>query len=111
MTYPESKNLFDLPDPMPDVEFVEALVPGREVRIERIVSMGHTTPEGVWYDQEQDEWVALVQGEARLEFAEGPMLGLTAGEHVLIPAHKKHRVSWTSSDPPCVWIAVHGRLK
>ena len=35
---------------------------------------------------------------------------LHAGDHALIPAHTKHRVEYTSTHPPCIWLAVHGRL-
>ena len=29
------------------------------------------------------------------------------GDFVNIPAHKKHRVEWTTPDEPTVWLAVH----
>jgi len=76
------------------------------VRIERIVSHGHVTPDGEWYDQDQDEWVLVLQGAARLSFEDRPDLALTAGEYVNIPAHVRHRVSWTRPDTPTVWLAV-----
>lgn len=39
---------------------------GAGVRVERIVSQGHVTPPGQWYDQDWDEWVSLLSGAARL---------------------------------------------
>jgi len=107
----DETNLFALPDPLPEVEHFEPLIPDRGILIERIVSVGHATPDGEWYDQERDEWVALLQGEAELEFEAGSMLRMSAGDHVLIPAHAKHRVSRTTSEPPCIWLAVHGTLR
>jgi cupin 2 domain-containing protein len=74
------------------------------VRIERIVSSA--TPDATLYDQPQDEWVLLLQGEAGLEIA-GEDLRLRAGEAVFIPAHTPHRVTDTASEPPCIWLAVH----
>ena len=101
-------NLFDLPSPLPTRELFEALIPDRKgLQIERIVSSGQTTPEGVWYDHEQDEWVALLQGEATIDYEDTRSIHLQAGDHTFIPAHERHRVSRTSVDPPCIWIAVH----
>lgn len=103
-------NLFQLPKELPPDEVFEPLLAGREVLIERILSSGQSTPEGQWYDQEKDEWVALLQGEAAISYEDGRILELKAGDCVLIPAHEKHRVERTSSRPPCIWLAVHARL-
>ena len=102
-------NLYDLPDPLPDAEEFTDLIPDRGVKIERIVSRGQMSP-GEWYDQDRDEWVVLIQGEAVLEYEDGETLRLGAGDHVLIPAHRSHRVNYTSRTPPCIWIAVFGKL-
>ena len=104
-------NLFNLPDPLPHNEDIIDLVRSDDIRIERIVSTGQTTPEGQWYDQDEDEWVALIQGEAVLEYENGERLNLFAGDHVLLPAHCRHRVACTSHNPPCIWIAVFGKLR
>jgi cupin 2 domain-containing protein len=105
---PPLANLFELPSPLPAFEKTEVLAAGKSVRIERILSTGQITPVGEWYDQAEDEWVTLLQGEAELRFAEGERHRLKAGDHLLIPAHCRHRVEYTSESPPCVWIAVHG---
>ncbi|MDG4597017.1 MAG: cupin domain-containing protein [Candidatus Contendobacter sp.] len=77
-------------------------------RLERIVSIGHATPPGQWYDQDEGEWVALLQGRAELRFAdEDTARVLVPGDYVWIPAHRRHRVEWTSHDPPAVWLALH----
>ena len=57
-----------------------------------------------------DEWVILLPGEASLAYADGSKIKLTAGDYLLIPAHQKHRVEYTSSEPPCIWLAVHAHL-
>ena len=103
-------NIFDLPDPLPTDEVFTELVSAEGLRIERIVSSGQTTETGKWYDQDSDEWVLLIQGVAVLEYENGERTGLNAGDHVLIPAHVRHRVVFTSEDPPCIWIAVFGDL-
>lgn len=103
-------NLYNLPDPLPDAEESTGLIPDRGVKIERIVSCGQTSPAGEWYDQDRDEWVVLIQGEAVLEYESGEKLRLNAGDHVLIPARRRHRVNYTSRRPPCIWLAVFGEL-
>jgi cupin 2 domain-containing protein len=104
-------NLFVLPLPLPAGEWSETLAAGAEVRIERIVSTGQASPPGFYYDQESDEWVALLQGRARLAWEDGRTRDLGPGDCVLLPAHERHRVAWTSSEPPAIWLAVHARLR
>ncbi|PSN16062.1 cupin [filamentous cyanobacterium CCT1] len=107
---PSTGNLFQLPSPLPAVEVFTALVETPHLRIERIISTGQTTPPGEWYDQGQAEWVILLQGSATLTYADGTALTLEPGDYVLIPAHVRHRVDYTSHEPPCIWLAVHGEL-
>ncbi|GKT07217.1 cupin domain-containing protein [Desulforhabdus sp. TSK] len=89
-------------------ELLEELVCTGGTRIERIISKGHTTPEGTWYDQDTSEWVMVVQGSARLRFEEDDvLLSMQAGDWITIPAHVKHRVEWTDPDRETIWLAVH----
>ena len=77
------------------------------LRIERIVSTGQANPEGFWYDQDEGEWVVVLQGEAKLRFAdEANARHLRAGDCVDIAAHRQHRVDWTAPDQVTVWLAV-----
>jgi cupin 2 domain-containing protein len=90
---------------LPDELFTTLLdAPG--VRIERIVSHGHASPENFWYDQPRHEWVVVLKGAARLRF-EDETIELQPGDFLNIPAHKKHRVEWTTPDGPTIWLAVH----
>ena len=100
-------NLFaDLPQHLPD-ELVTTLLDATNVRIERIISHGHASPEGFWYDQEQHEWVVVLKGAARLRFENDEQpVEMKPGDFVNIPAHKKHRVEWTMPDEPTIWLAV-----
>ena len=101
-------NLFtDLPSQLPD-ELITILNDAADVRIERIVSHGHVSPKDFWYDQEQHEWVVVLKGAARLQFEDGEV-EMKVGDFVNIPAHKKHRVEWTTPDEPTIWLAVFYR--
>jgi cupin 2 domain-containing protein len=99
-------NLFnDLPSNLPD-ELFTILLEADDLRIERIVSHGHASATDFWYDQPQHEWVVVLKGSARLRF-EDETLEMKPGDFVNIPAHKKHRVEWTTTDEPTIWLAVH----
>lgn len=90
-------------------EVVRELVGSKSVRIEQIVSRGQATPENEWYDQGENEWVLVIKGAGRLTFENGEELALFPGDSVNIPAHKKHRVSWTKPDEATIWLAVFYR--
>jgi len=100
-------NLFDnIPSDLPQ-EIVECLVNSNGIRIERIVSQGHHSAPDFWYDQNENEWVLLVKGEAKLQFAsDNQLVHLKVGMHINIPAHAKHRVEWTKENEETVWLAV-----
>lgn len=97
--------LADLPAQLPD-ELFTMLLDAADVRIERIVSHGHASAADFWYDQPQGEWVIVLRGAARLQFEDG-IVDMQPGDFINIPAHKKHRVEWTTPDEPTVWLAVH----
>jgi cupin 2 domain-containing protein len=100
-------NIFEnLPARAKDEVFTELLSrPG--VRIERIVSHGQSTPEDAPFDQAQDEWVLLLRGSASLWIDGVGACDLRPGDHVLIPAHRRHRVTRTAENDPTVWLAIH----
>ena len=101
-------SLFDnIPVDLPD-ELFETICFSSNVKIERIVSKGHCSPEGFWYDQKQNEFVVVIQGSACLKFAgRDETVSLTAGDYVNIASHVKHRVEWTDSSCETIWLAVH----
>jgi cupin 2 domain-containing protein len=106
---PEVSNLFeDLPDDLPE-ELFQTLLTTDGLRIERIVSHGHTSPKDFWYDQETHEWVLLLRGAARLRFEGEEPVDLAPGSFVNIPAHRRHRVDWTDPTQPTIWLAIHYR--
>lgn len=96
----------DIPAVLP-TELVHVLAAGNGTRIERIVSQGHCSPPGFWYDQTENEWVLLLQGQALLRFEQPDRtLRLEAGSYVNILAHEKHRVEWTTPETETIWLAV-----
>lgn len=103
-------NLFDFPPVLPCDEVFESLLSSQNILIERIISTGQITPTGQWYDQDKDEWVILLQGEAELSYEDGSRIMLKKGDYVLLNARQKHRVEYTSVNPPCIWLAIHGNF-
>lgn len=101
-----SNLLTPLPGPREDgnEDFVDLWTrPG--VRVERIVSHGQVSPEDFFYEQTEDEWVLVLQGRAVLQLeAPEEILTLEPGDHLMIPAGRRHRVQFTAS--PTVWLAV-----
>ena len=89
-----------------DHEKVEELLSQPNVKIERILSKGQTSPETGWYDQDKNEWVVVLQGAGDITFDDGDKVRLQPGDHLNIPAHRRHKVSWTDPDSVTVWLAV-----
>lgn len=90
-------------------EQLEELCGSRSFRIERIVSAGQLSPPGFWFDQTWDEWVLVVQGAAAVRLQDPEeTVHLTAGDWLMIEAHRRHRVEATSRQPVTIWVVVHG---
>ncbi len=105
----KADNLFgNLPTDLSN-EVFEDIIRAQSVRIERIVSKGHTSPATGWYDQEEHEWVVVLKGKATLEFEDGRVYHLSPGDYVNIPAHARHKVAWTDPDNVTIWLAVFYR--
>ena len=100
-------NLFDaIPADLSEEQF-DLILNSDSVKIERIISRGHTSPVSGWYDQDQHEWVIVLQGEAKIELQDEGEQHLLPGSHLNIPAHQKHKVTWTKEDTETIWLAVH----
>jgi len=101
------RNALEVPSVPLAAELVESIASGTGVAIERIVSTGQATPAGEWLEQDRDEWVLLLDGDAELSYEDGVRIRLGSGDHLLIAAGERHRVEWTRTDPPCIWLAVY----
>lgn len=88
-------------------ELFENIVTGQNIKIERIISKGHSSPQSGWYDQSENEWVIVLKGQAKIEFEKQAPVHLLAGSYLNIPAHTKHKVAWTDPDIETIWLAVH----
>lgn len=100
-------NIFhDIPEDL-HCEVFESLVDSDNIRIERIISKGHTSPDTGWFDQDKNEWVIVLKGTAILTFADESTVNLMVGDHINISAHEKHRVTWTVPDTETIWLAIH----
>jgi cupin 2 domain-containing protein len=101
------KNIFnDIPSNIKE-EITEKIISSGNIRIERIISKGDASPGDFWYDQEDNEWVIVIKGNAKLEFfGENELIDLSEGDYFNIPSHKKHRVEWTDPENETIWLAV-----
>lgn len=109
---PLKRNL--ITDPVSDKtdgESFEQIVSGENITIERIVTNDSFETPGIWYDQDKDEFVVLLQGKAELEFENHEILALNQGDSLMIPAHQVHRVRQVSTSPNCIWLAIHANFK
>jgi cupin 2 domain-containing protein len=101
------KNLFkQIPADLPE-EFFESIIKSRSFKLKRIISKGHATPAGEWYDQQDNEWVLLLQGSAGLRLEGKETTTMKPGDYILLPAGLKHRVEWTDSTTETIWLALH----
>lgn len=99
-------NLFSsIPDAV-EQEIFEDLLTHDHIRIERILSKGQSSPEKGWYDQDEHEWVVVLEGSGILCFEDGREIKLVKGDFVNIPAHQKHKVQWTDPNEVTVWLAI-----
>jgi len=97
----------DIPETLP-TELFETLISSSTTKIERIVSRGHASPAGFWYDQPDNEFVLIIQGSAGIRLENNDhVITLNAGDFLNINAHVRHRVEWTDAACDTIWLAVH----
>jgi cupin 2 domain-containing protein len=100
-------NIFSaLPDKL-EQEFFEELLRHKNIKIDRIVSHGHTSPANGWYDQRENEWVIVLEGSGSILFENGDEVNLKKGDYLNIPAHTRHKVTWTDPNNLTIWLAIH----
>lgn len=96
-------NIYEMPKFPINEEVITILEQNDRVRIERIISTGQ---QSAWYDQEETEFLILLEGRAQLVFEDKTMITMEKGDTLQISPHQKHRVAYTSTDPPCIWLCV-----
>lgn len=100
------KNFLDnIPDHFQE-EMIEVLINSDIIRVERIISDNHSSPENFWYDQDENEFIMVLQGSGNLKFEDGTDITLKRNDYLIIPAHKKHRVEKTSDSEKTIWLAI-----
>ncbi|HPN37507.1 MAG TPA: cupin domain-containing protein [Melioribacteraceae bacterium] len=88
-------------------EYFEDIIKQKGFRLERIISYGHVTPNEYWYDQDEDEFVLLLKGNAKLQFEDGNVIELSEGDYIIIPKHVKHRVIYTNTQTNTFWLTCY----
>ena len=96
-------NIYEMPTLPLTEEVTTILTENENIRIERIISTGQVSD---WYDQDETEFIILLEGNAMIEYENGKSVTMSRGDMLLINPHERHRVSYTSSSPPCVWLCV-----
>ena len=87
-------------------ELIEEILKTKNFRLERIISAGHHSPPDFWYDQDENEFVFLVSGCARISFNDGRIFDLKAGDYFVIKAHQKHRIVSTDQNRKTFWLTL-----
>lgn len=102
----KQQNFFsNIPKNLTD-EIIETILTNKNIRIERIISKGQSSPEDFWYDQTENEWILVLEGKAIIKFEDESIITLHKGDYLLIPANKKHRVEWTDPEQHTIWLAI-----
>ena len=106
----DATNIFDgIPADLPE-ELFTTILQGSSFRVERIVSQGHASPPGFWYDQEENELVIVLEGSAAVQFeGDAEPVEFRQGSYLNIPAHARHRVVWTDPNQKTIWLAIYHR--
>ena len=95
-------NIYNYTQPKVGEEKIQTLFEQDNITINHIAS--HALENGEWYDQDEDEWLVLIKGEALLSFEEKDV-NLIQGDTYFIKQHQKHCVKKTSAD--ALWLTVH----
>lgn len=101
------KNIYDCNNINFNVEYLENILVNPNFRLERIISFGHITPSDYWYDQEEDEFVLLLKGNAKILLENDEIIELKEGDYVIIPKHLKHKVIYTDTENKTFWITCY----
>jgi cupin 2 domain-containing protein len=102
-----TQNIFNNISEIIPEEIIDTIIESDSIKIERIISKGHSSPENFWYDQDKSEWIIILKGNAAIEFEDKNIFELRKGDYLNIPAHQKHRVNRTDPQKETIWLAVY----
>ena len=103
----KTKNiLLDIPNKINE-EIFQELAKTKNCKIQRIISRNHKTPKNKWYDQTENEFIIILQGNAEILFKTEKSVIMKEGDYLNIPSHVKHRVEKTSDKEETMWLAIH----
>jgi len=100
-------HIFNLLDNIPFTsknEIFNTIISNDNIKIERIISYGQTTPKDYWYNQEEDEFVLILKGDAKIQYDDGSIHILNTNDSLYIQSHQKHKVTYTAN--PTIWLAI-----
>ena len=101
------KNLYKNISGSHNDELIEKLLENKDFFVERIISEGHKSPKGFWYDQDTNEFILLLKGSAEIEIYEQEIFNLIPGDYLIIPSHIRHRVNKTDTYEKTIWLTIH----
>lgn len=104
-TQMNKQNIFDNIVMNKETEQFNEILKRDNIRIERIVSNGQKSDDNFWYDQDEHEFVMILEGQAVIEF-EDREIELKKGDCIDIESHRKHRVKCTDVTKPTIWLAI-----
>jgi|SRR3990172_9807156 len=86
-----------------DGEFVKRVSLSKDITVEGIISSESNVRSEI-YDQNEWEFVVLLEGYAKLEFEDGNQVEMRKGDYIHIPPHSKHRILKTDKDTK--WLCM-----
>lgn len=105
MIMPQKEELLRLPENWDGCEeYTETMLSGDNWRLERIISRGHVSPEGFWYEQNEDEWGRGAPRRGRNHVGRRNEMHVKKRRKRAYSAKCRHRVSRTSENPECIWL-------
>ncbi len=102
----EIKNIYLQKNKNSKSEIIEDIIFTKSFRLEKISSFGYPTPNNKWYNQDKNEWVLLLKGQATLKFKKDvSRINLKEGDYIFLEKHLEHRVEYVSKD--AIWLCIH----
>ena len=103
-------NIFRGPLPAPGHDHTDTLAEGAAWRLMLIRSNASCASDGEWIDSTESLWMLLLRGSARLQLRDPEdVADLSAGDHLMIPSHRRYRLLRTDPPPGTLRLELHWR--